>query len=280
MALIPPFFLDCVTAVGARSGEKDVAFFATSFLYGRLHEKGKEAKDTSYRVYLVTNRHVFEDKSTAVLRFNPSAGAPAKTYDVPLVDEHKKPLWSVHPRKEIDAAAIPINISLLREEGIEFSFFLSDHHVMTQELATSEGLSEGDNLFVLGFPLGEVGKERSYVIVRHGVVARVRDFLTGASDWILADATVFPGNSGGPVVTRPEAMAITGTKSTSNARLLGMVSGYVPYQDVAYSRQTNRPRVMFEENTGISLVVPFTHVTETVEVAYQRQLRGEAKPAS
>lgn len=258
------------TAIGFRSAKGEVSFGATGFLYGRLWQ-GPDPKGNLYRVYLVTNRHVFESQPQAVLRFNPKAGAPAKSYDLDLHDKNKSQLWSVHPKPEVDAAAIPINVNLLKEEGIEFSFFCSDQHVMTHALVTSEGLSEGDGLFVLGFPLGDVGGARNYVIVRHGVIARVRDMLAGASDWILVDATVFPGNSGGPVIIQPDAVAITGTKSQNRAMLLGMVSGYVPYQDVAYSRQTNRPRVMFEENTGITLVVPFTHVSETVEAAYQRQ---------
>ena len=83
----------------------------------------------------------------------------------------------------------------------------------------------------------------------------------------MIDATVFPGNSDGPVLTRPEAVAITGTKTYRTSSLLGMVSGYVPYQDVAVSNQTKRPRVIFEENTGLALVVPADLVIELADRA-------------
>src|SRR5262245_45081436 len=207
MALIPPFFLDCVTAIGYRNDRGDVQIGATGFLYGRLVETN-DPSTKIYRIYLVTNRHVFEHQTAAVLRFNPSAAEPARFYDLPLNDDKGLPRWSVHPNPEIDSAAIPVASQHLKKEDIQFSWFRDDEHVMTHTIARDEGLSEGDGLFVLGFPLGDVGGERNYVIVRHGVVARVRDMLAGTSNVMLVDSTVFPGNSGGPVISRPEAVSI------------------------------------------------------------------------
>ena len=75
MALIPPMFLDCVTAIGFRDAQAKINFGATGFLFGRLEKVGGAPGTTTYRVYLVTNRHVFEGSTVAVLRFNPQAGA-------------------------------------------------------------------------------------------------------------------------------------------------------------------------------------------------------------
>lgn len=126
------------------------------------------------------------------------------------------------------------------------------------------------------FGLGDPGGERNYVVVRHGVIARIRDYMAGAAKSFLVDASIFPGNSGGPVVTRPDMVAIEGTKAPQSANLLGIVAGYVPYQDVAYSKQTNRPRVIFEENTGLAVVVPIDFAIETIE---RLELQRAAKPA-
>ena len=41
-----------------------------------------------------------------------------------------------------------------------------------------------------------------------------------------------------------------------------MVKSYVPYQDVAISRQTGRPRVVFEENTGLCSAHPIDVVAD------------------
>lgn len=278
MALIPPFFLDCVVAIGFRT-EDEVRYSATGFLVGHLVENAQEVKDRKYRLYLVTNRHVFKGEKIAQLRFNPSGGLPAKVYDLPLLDADGKQQWQGHADENIDVAVQGINAELLQKDGIEFSFFASDLHVLPFTKAAAEGLSEGDSVYVLGFPLGQVGKERNYAIVRQGVVARIRDALAGSSTEFLLDASIFPGNSGGPVVTRPEAIAITGTKATDKAWLIGIVSGYVPYQDIAISVQTKRPRVVFEENSGMAAAVPIDRALEAIAAIEERLTPTKATPA-
>jgi S1-C subfamily serine protease len=90
--------------------------------------------------------------------------------------------------------------------------------------------------------------------------------LTKANQTFLVDAFVFPGNSGGPVVSKPEALSIEGTKSQNAAYLIGIVQSYVPYQDLAVSLQTKRPRVVFEENSGLAAVHPVDLIEETIQI--------------
>jgi hypothetical protein len=45
-------------------------------------------------------------------------------------------------------------------------------------------------------------------------------------------------------------------------KLIGLVSAYVPYNDIAVSQQTGEPRVVFTEHSGLSHVVPFDRVEE------------------
>lgn len=66
------------------------------------------------------------------------------------------------------------------------------------------------------------------------------------------------------MVTRPEVTCIEGTKAVNRAYLLGIVAAYLPYQDVAISSQTRRPRVIFEENSGLASVFPVDHVENVV----------------
>lgn len=278
MALIPPGFLDCVTAIGFRSAEGDPSFTATGFLYGRPVSTEPPELEREYNVFLVTNRHVFEGRTRAVLRFNPAPGNPARVYDLDLLDGTGEAVWITHSDPDVDVAVMPVNAQLLKEHGIQFAFFQADKHVLRQAEAQAAGVSEGDSVFVLGFPLADPGTERNYVIVRHGVVARIRDSFAGTTPHFLVDASIFPGNSGGPVVTKPELVAITGTKSLSTANLLGMVQAYVPYQDVAFSRQTNRPRVIFEENSGLALVIPVDRIVEVGDMAFEAlRRRSEAE---
>ena len=70
--IIPPFFLDCVAAIGMDNAEGKRIWVASAFFYG--HYVGVDTVDKSknrYSVYLVTNRHVFEGLSKAYVRCNP-----------------------------------------------------------------------------------------------------------------------------------------------------------------------------------------------------------------
>jgi len=46
--------------------------------------------------------------------------------------------------------------------------------------------------------------------------------------------------------------------------VIGIVQGYLPYEDVAVSTQTKRPRVIFQENSGLAVVHPIDCIDETV----------------
>ena len=74
-----------------------------------------------------------------------------------------------------------------------------------------------------------------------------------------------PGTSGGPVINKPEIISITGTKSANQSNLIGIVKSYIPYQDIAVSKQTGRPRVIFEENSGLATVHPVDYIDEIID---------------
>ena len=160
-----------------------------------------------------------------------------------------------------------IDAEKLHADGIEFNFFTDNLHTVPLEQARDLQISEGDGVFVLGFPLGLAGEERNYGIVRQGIIARVQDWLRGDSKEFLIDASIFPGNSGGPVLTKPETTAIQGTKFNNQCRLIGMVSSYLAHREIAVSEQTGRRRMIFEENSGLGVVVPVDQIQETITLA-------------
>ena len=121
---------------------------------------------------------------------------------------------------------------------------------------------EGDEVYTLGFPLGLAGDERNDVIVRQGIVARIRDWYDSRSDTFLIDSFVYPGNSGGPVIAKPTMFSYVETRP--HPKLIGMVSGYVPYRDSARSDQTGRVVSVSTENSGLAEVVPIDKVDETI----------------
>jgi hypothetical protein len=278
-ALIPPYYLDCVVAIGQRvpviengqlvieKGQPKQKWepLASGFLYGDFTGEISEGKKR-YRVFLVSNRHVFDGRQNLVLRFNPKESKPAKEYELPL-SLNGKQLWAAPTDPTLDVAVQLINMNKLRDDGIQAEFFESDSMAVDMARAGELGVTEGDGAFVLGFPLQLVGGERNFVIVRQASIARIRDTIAKVSKDFLLDTFIFPGNSGGPVVLRPEITSIQGTKSQNQSLLIGLVSFFRTYQEVAVSKQTGRPRVMFEENAGLASVVTVDGIREAIAEA-------------
>ena len=269
MALIPPEFLNTVVALGRRTKNGPIRYTATGFLYSYPFELDSNNGQRRYMTCLVTNRHVVEDVEELVSRFNRSMNQASQTFPIKLHTSEGKPRWTMHPNGA-DVAVIPISLKILEEQGIEFAVFQEDQNALAREQALTSGISEGDGVFILGFPLGEAGEQRNYAIVRQGIIARIQDWLRGEVNQFLVDAAIYPGNSGGPVLTKPEVAHITNTQSYMKSSLIGMVSSYLPYQEVAISEQTGRPRMIFEENSGLGQVVPIDVIQETLRLALSR----------
>lgn len=274
VALLPPQYLDTVLALGVHSEEGSTQFSATGFLCGYPSGGTDESGAILYWVYLVTNRHVVQNRTELVVRFNSPLNTGASSYSIPLSQPDGTPSWTLHPSLEVDVAVVRINIDRLKADGIGPLQFINDTNALSIEQACDIGVSEGDGVFVLGFPMGLAGDERNYVIVRQGIIARIQDLLKGTAKQFLIDASVFPGNSGGPVFTKPEAVAIQNTKAHSRCVFLGMVSSYLPYFEFAVSEQTGRRRMMFEENSGLGIVVPYDLIRETIHTAVLRSNTG------
>lgn len=274
MALIPPFFIDAVVAIGYENQKQDNIFWGASgffYLYPLKKDKG--------RVYLITNKHVVDGQKKIFLRINPKASGKPKGYLLNLEDPVTgEKVWRGHYLKKVDVAVIPINFNLLQQENMQVNFFNGLQHALDMKSIKDKGLCEGDGVFVLGFPVSLVGDRSNSVIVRGGNIARIRDSLFHPQESFLIDTTVFPGNSGGPVINKPETISIQGTTSVSSANLIGIIASYTPYRDVAVSKQTGNIRVIFEENSGLSSVFSVDCIRSVIN-AYEKSLKKSMKLA-
>ena len=265
MALIPPFFLDCVVSIGV-TGQSEASWIGTGFIVGRptINEQGEK----KFHTFLVTNKHVLLNKKNILLRFNTVQGNQVIDYPIDLEPDGTL-IWIGHAVEEIDIATFTINPDVLANDAAKFSFFSLDDHVMCVADMLGEGVSEGDSIFILGFPMGIVSAQSNHVISRAGSIARIRDVLESRQSSFLIDANIFPGNSGGPVVIRPEISSIQGTSAINKAALIGIVKMYLSYSDVAISQQTGKPRVVFEENSGLALVETVDNIKSAVDLCYE-----------
>src|SRR5258708_27587178 len=145
------------------------------------------------------------------------------------------------------------------------AWFANDVFVADVAKLKALDVAAGDGVFVLGFPMGLAGMQRNYVIVRQGGIARISEMLDKASKSFMIDAFVFPGNSGGPVILRPELSSIMGTKKQTPPQPIGLVLSYKPYSETAFSAQTPQPRIIFQENSGLAEVLPTDYIQEAIE---------------
>lgn len=267
MSLLPKWFLDTVVAIEQDTGSQKFATIATGFLIGLLTGQVNENNEPLYRVFLISNRHVFNKKDIIHLRFNKGDGS--RRYNLSLI-ENGHQLWVGHDNAAIDIAVIPIDVGRLQEDGVEFRFIMQEQIANLKQIKTL-GITQGDEVFVLGFPMGLAGKIKKYVIVRNGMIARLDDEIIKDERAFIIDSTIFPGNSGGPVFLKPAITSIMGTDAINKSYLLGVISRYLSYQDTAFTLATSppEPRIVFTENSGLAYVVPLDYAIELADKLMQ-----------
>ncbi len=270
-AQIPPFYLDSTVIIGIPGENNTVKWTGSGFILGTLIDKVHIPKQ--YRTYLVTNKHVLNNLDSIYVRFNSVEGSQGKDYLIPL-KENKNKLWVGHHDNDIDVAVLSINTAVLKNDKMIYSFVQDDAHVYKIRDLIEAEVTEGDPIYLLGYPLGIIDNNSQYVIARFGIIAKIRDMLKYKGKGFLIDTKNYPGNSGGPVILKPEPSSIEGTKSIKNAQVIGIVSSYIPYIDVAISSQTNRPRITFEENSGLANVIPVDYILETIKEFDEEKNRG------
>ena len=270
MSLIPARFLDAVVAVGRRLPDSSIEYSATGFVYQVEGEESPQG-DKLYASFVVTNRHVIAGTQEVFTRQNHPSGANA-------VGSFLAQEWTVHPDPDIDVAVCPFHILNSGATIAATVSFHGDTDTMSREQLIETEFREGNEIFTLGFPVLEVSEDRNYVIVRQGIVARIQDWYDETSKSFLIDASIFPGNSGGPVLAKPTLH--TYGSAITRAKLVGMVSGYVPYQDVARSDQTGRPVLVSEENSGLGAVVPLDAIDETIQIVVDRYRQAQGRDSA
>ncbi|SRR6266436_244102 len=267
MSLLPQAYLDAVVSLEMEvheGAETKYQTIGTGFIVGLDYGETGEKGEGLFRVFTVTNRHVLAGKDVVWVRLNTKGGA-AKRYLLQLKGEEGK-TWLYHPNVAVDVAVGMTAARMLREEGIEFIYFRPGDIAMLGQMSEL-GIAAGDEIFLLGFPMGMSGVERKYVIARGGIIARIDEEILKETYGFLIDSAVFPGNSGGPVIVKPTRDSLHGKKAVDRAYVIGVVKSYIPYREVAYSLATNppTPRVEFMENSGLAYVVPMDFVKEAAD---------------
>ena len=268
MSIIPQFFMEATVALG-RNAVPNPQWCATGFVVGR-YEGTQDTKD-KFSTYLITNKHVVDNEKEMVMQVNLLNGV--KAYLLEFLSDDNTIKFSAHPSADVIACHININLAL--SEGANLPFFDLRNHALTLQQMRDTGVCEGGLAYTLGFPVSItsdfVNSTVKTPICRMGCISRVENVYHGSSSKnFLIDATTYPGNSGGPVISRPESLTITNTPHNTSANLIGLVSAYLPYCEILCSTQTHRKRVINEENSGLTVVVSVDSIKEVVEIERTR----------
>lgn len=263
MAIIPKFFFDAVVAIGVVAERQEAEWIGTGFLVG------KRELDNSTGIFLVSNAHIFEGHASLVIRFNNELSHSTRDYSVKLI-ENGCPNFSKHG--SADVAAVRIAPAVLAKDNSAFNWFSLEDHALSLENMKNTDVMEGSIVYSLGFPMNMVESQRKTPICRIGCISRISDlFQSGYSEEnnkYLIDLQAVPGNSGAPVINRPDSIHITGTTHSDSANLIGIICG-----SLDYSRDDVKevcPIGNYEINSGIALVHPVDAIQDVVNLEIER----------
>ena len=71
---------------------------------------------------------------------------------------------------------------------------------------------------------------------------------------VLFDIQNFPGNSGSPIVSKPDFIGIQGTKILDRCVLIGIIHAYLPYRESLINSQTKEIVEVRSKNSGLALI--------------------------
>jgi S1-C subfamily serine protease len=145
--------------------------------------------------YVLTNRHVVSGKTVTMKRDGEPASIDLEVSRIEVVFPATATRYEAH----VEAVDADLDIAVLSISGNDLPFV---------NLGDSDALEPGETVQVIGFPYGrsvEVGQEVTEETIprptmTRGSVAALRESSDGDARYIQTDASVHPGNSGGPML--------------------------------------------------------------------------------
>lgn len=265
MAIIPELYLNSVVSIGVRANPTNIVWIGTGFFVGRL-----SGQENHVYPMLVSNKHVFEGKDSIVIRMKRRDNEELLELNASLRNTDGSPKYYIHDDDKIDIAVLPLNAQVITDNGLDFPYFDIENNAMSSTELRANGADEGSIIYMLGFPMGLVNMASNLPICRMGCISRMSETQINEQHNMLVDIQNFPGNSGSPIITRPEFVSITGTASLSRSVLVGIVNSYIPYREKLINSQTKETVEIRSENSGIALVHPVEYIREIIDKIHPR----------
>lgn len=265
MAIIPIQYKNAVVSIGIKNQDKDpTRWIGTGFFVVR------KIDESNIYSFLITNKHVIKGSESIFMRMKEKDKDNWIEATAELFDKDKNAKFIAHPKDEIDIAVLPLDGEFITNNNLEFPAFDIDENAMTSAELRENGVDDGSTIYMLGFPLGMVPKLSTHPICRLGCIARISEDQINEQNNILIDIQNFPGNSGSPIINRPEIISIKGTKALDKSVLVGIIHSYIPYKDTLISSQTNKVVEYRMENSGLAYAHPVEFIREVIDIACPR----------
>lgn len=263
MALVPKIYMDSIVSIGYKTNNT-IKWIGTGFIVGKAKD------DKNAWIYLVTNKHVVEGQDCVWIKVHNYDKNKDIEIEIPLV-ENGNVIYSIHPNPDIDIMAVFLNGNYFVRNRLFTGYIDIDKNAMSSEELRNHGVSEGNLVYMLGYPMGLVNVNSKSPICRMGCIARMTEEQIDESNNILVDIQNFPGNSGSPVVSKPEIISLEGTSNLPQSVLIGIIHSYIPYRDMLISRQTGENVEVRTENSGLANMHPVEYIREVVNMEYEKK---------
>jgi S1-C subfamily serine protease len=245
----------------------------------------RKMKEREGKVFLVTNKHVIhadpqrrKEALFLTLYLNvwgEDGRISGASFRTPLIEGGQR-LWREHPDPNVDVFVVDVTDLVNRNprienKGADYSLF------GFPDVLKKENITEGDEVFIIGYPLGLFHSRINSPLVRQGIIAtkigeriQIRMRLPSGDSkpmeipGFLVDAAIVPGSSGSPVVLKPIIGRKVGEKiamEMAEPYLLGIVSA----SETATLRVEDR---MFPAFAGLGIVFDVSAIKETIELFF------------
>ena len=266
--------------------------YATVRIENEWHERGtgflvaRETGTGQGQIFLCTNKHVLnknkEMRDSAkeiicLLNAKEEDKIVSKSFTLGLATQNGEKRWREHPEENVDVLVFNVTDLITTHPEIEkkwanYSLFADSSIISSQEITI------GEDVLVVGYPLGKKQGENNFPIVRNGLIATQigQPFIEEVMDktkkivkkkymGFLVDGGVIPGSSGSPVILKPLPGRLVG-----NSIMLGLPQPYLLgiIAETRFSPIQINDEVSIPSYAGLGLAFDASTIKETIELFF------------
>ena len=221
---------------------------ASGFFYAETkpstdeNEKGMVILD---KWWLITNKHVLfpeENKIPCLVNYlifhlRRKVNDTIEWIPIKILQSELLRYAKIHTKDNVDVAAINISsyikdIMRIKDDNIILPFHLSEYNLPDHQPLKIE---VSDDILVASYPKGFYDYSNKFPIVKSGIIASAWGKNFWGDELFEIDAQLFPGSSGGLVISKPKDIAIIDGKlkysSSKQFIFLGVYSGEYIWKD-------------------------------------------------